>query len=786
MTLNKTKLNTLFNKLDYDDKILDKISKNTDIITRLENIVALNNNKVSEKITLNKNKSRINIDKLDDANFAGTKKSNQCTLILTEGDSAKSSAIAGLSVYDNARDIFGVFPLKGKLLNVRDESLKKISENKEIINILKILGLEFNKKYTDTSKLRYSNIMILTDQDVDGFHIKGLLINLFDKLFPDLLNVENFITCLATPIVKAIKGNNHIEFYSLSDYEEWKNNTNNSHTYTIKYYKGLGTSNRTESQEYFKVMNKILYYLDEKGKYEINKTFSKDKEWIEERKEWLKNYDINDTIKISKNIKVSYSDCINKEVKHFSNYDNIRSIPSMVDGFKPSQRKVLWSLIKKNLKEKDDIKVAQLSGYVSEVSEYHHGEVSLQGCIINMAQNFVGSNNINLLYPSGQFGSRIQGGDDHASARYIFTKLNSISKVLFNKNDNNLLKKQYEDNNEIEPQFYVPLLPMILINGAIGIGTGFSTKVLQYNPLDIIEQIKILFKSDNIKDVELPELIPYYKGYTGNIITNGTNKYLSYGTINKINDTFFEITELPIGTWINKYDELLKSYIDNKTIVSYIKNCSDITVNYQIECKEKINYDDMEALYTKFKLKTPLNATNMYLYNSENKLTLYNNVSDIIKEFCEVRLEYYNKRKEHLLNIYDNKIKKLQNMMRYILDALNKKIKIFGNKKAVIIKYLEDSDYLKIASDEKSKPSYDYLSSMSNFSFTEDEIDELQKKIDNIQNDIDILTEKTVVDLYKDDLKDFTKEYKTFLDENELKENFDNKQNKSKKSKSKK
>lgn len=786
MTLNKTKLNTLFNKLDYDDKILDKISKNTDIITRLENIVSLNNNKVNEKITLNKNKSRINIDKLDDANFAGTKKSNQCTLILTEGDSAKSSAIAGLSVYDNARDIFGVFPLKGKLLNVRDESLKKISENKEIINILKILGLEFNKKYTDTSKLRYSNIMILTDQDVDGFHIKGLLINLFDKLFPDLLNVENFITCLATPIVKAIKGNNHIEFYSLSDYEEWKNNTNNSHTYTIKYYKGLGTSNRTESQEYFKVMNKILYYLDEKGKYEINKTFSKDKEWIEERKEWLKNYDINDTIKISKNIKVSYSDCINKEVKHFSNYDNIRSIPSMVDGFKPSQRKVLWSLIKKNLKEKDDIKVAQLSGYVSEVSEYHHGEVSLQGCIINMAQNFVGSNNINLLYPSGQFGSRIQGGDDHASARYIFTKLNSISKVLFNKNDNNLLKKQYEDNNEIEPQFYVPLLPMILINGAIGIGTGFSTKVLQYNPIDIIEQIKILFKSDNIKDVELPELIPYYKGYTGNIITNGTNKYLSYGTINKINDKFFEITELPVGTWINKYDELLKSYIDNKTIVSYIKNCSDITINYQIECKEKINYDDMEALYTKFKLKTPLNATNMYLYNSENKLTLYNNVSDIIKEFCEVRLEYYNKRKEHLLNIYDNKIKKLQNMMRYILDALNKKIKIFGNKKAVIIKYLEDSDYLKIASDEKSKPSYDYLSSMSNFSFTEDEIDELQKKIDNIQNDIDILTEKTVVDLYKDDLKDFTKEYKTFLDENELKENFDNKQIKSKKSKSKK
>ena len=320
----------------------------------------------------------------------------------------------------------------------------------------------------------------------------------------------------------------------------------------------------------------------------------------------------------------------------------------MIDGFKPSQRKVLWSLIKKNLKDKDDIKVAQLSGYVSEVSEYHHGEVSLQGCIINMAQNFVGSNNINLLYPSGQFGSRIQGGDDHASARYIFTKLNSITKVLFNKNDNNLLKKQYEDNNEIEPQFYVPLLPMILINGAIGIGTGFSTKILQYNPLDIIEQIKILFKANNIKDVELPELIPYYKGYTSNIINNGTNKYFSYGTINKINDKFFEITELPIGTWINKYDDLLKSYIDNKTIISYIKNCSDITVNYQIECKDKINYDDMESLYVKFKLKTALNATNMYLYNSENKLTLYNNVSDIIKEFCEVRLEYYNKKK----NIY--------------------------------------------------------------------------------------------------------------------------------------
>jgi DNA topoisomerase-2 len=116
--------------------------------------------------------------------------------------------------------------------------------------------------------------------------------------------------------------------------------------------------------------------------------------------------------------------------------------------------------------------VAQLIGYIAEQAAYHHGEQSLAMTIVNLAQDYVGSNNLNLLMPNGQYGTRDQGGKDHASPRYIFTEPSPIARAVFHSSDDPLLNNLKEDNDTIEPEYYVPIIPLILINGAEGIGTG--------------------------------------------------------------------------------------------------------------------------------------------------------------------------------------------------------------------------------------------------------------------------------------------------------------------------
>lgn len=251
---------------------------------------------------------------------------------------------------------------------------------------------------------------------------------------------------------------------------------------------------------------------------------------------------------------ISYSDFINKELILFSMADNLRSIPSVVDGFKPGQRKVLFACCKRKLK--NEIKVAQLCGYVSEHAAYHHGEVSLAQTIVGLAQSYVGSNNIGVLSPLGQFGTRAQGGKDAASPRYIFTNMERITRVIFNPADDNVLTYLHDDGASIEPEWYVPALPMVLVNGSSGIGTGWSSDVPNYNPVDIVENLRRKMRGEDLEPMH-----PWFRGFRGTIEADGANKYKVTGKWNEISDGEFEVTELPIRVWTQDYKESLESWI---------------------------------------------------------------------------------------------------------------------------------------------------------------------------------------------------------------------------------
>lgn len=291
----------------------------------------------------------------------------------------------------------------------------------------------------------------------------------------------------------------------------------------------MGTSTSKEAKEYFMNMtrHRIKFrYEGQRDDDHIILAFSK--KHIEHRKEWLTNFmveskqrkeiGLSEKYLYTKDTRyVSYTDFINLELVLFSNADNVRSIPSLVDGFKPGQRKVLFTCFKRN--DKREVKVAQLAGSIAELSAYHHGEASLCMTIVNLAQNFVGSNNINLLEPRGQFGTRLSGGKDSASPRYIFTKMSPLTRLIFNPKDDMLLKYEYEDNQKIEPVWYIPIIPMLLVNGADGIGTGWATKIPNYNPRELVRNIRAMLDDD-----EPDKMNPWYKNFKGTIEDCGDNR----------------------------------------------------------------------------------------------------------------------------------------------------------------------------------------------------------------------------------------------------------------------
>ncbi len=436
---------------------------------------------LAREVRVKGNAKKVVIPKLEDANKAGSKDSEDCTLILTEGDSAKALAVAGLSVV--GRDYYGVFPLRGKPLNTREASHQAIMKNHELQSIMKIMGLDPSKSYEDVSSLRYGSIMIMSDQDYDGSHIKGLIMNLIGTTWPSLLKLPGFLKEFITPIVKVSKGSVTRNFYTVGEYELWKAQNNNGKGWKSKYYKGLGTSTSAEAKEYFRKIDEhtLAFDFDTGAEEGLDLAFNKKR--ADDRKAWISGHVEGSYVDHTKP-SLTYSEFIGKELILFSKYNVHRMIPNLVDGFQPSQRKILFSCLKRKLVS--DVKVAQLSGYVSEHAAYHHGEASLQGGIVQLAQDFCGSNNLNLLIPSGQFGTRLQGGKDSASARYIFTRLHRVTRKIFHPDDDAILNYLDDDGTRCEPETYYPVIPMILCNGGEGIGTGWSSSLPNFSPRDLV------------------------------------------------------------------------------------------------------------------------------------------------------------------------------------------------------------------------------------------------------------------------------------------------------------
>lgn len=765
-------------RYEPSEKFIEKVMK-TSLVERAMRLSDFKENIGLQKTSGKKSTTLTGIPKLDDANKAGTEESRKCTLILTEGDSAKALAVSGLSVV--GRDYFGVFPLKGKLMNVRNMEKKRVSTNEEIANLVKILGLKYSdKKKTKEEtyqELRYGRVMLFTDSDVDGSHIKGLVMNLFSYFWPELLEIPGFIISLATPIVKAKRNKEVHSFYTLTEFEQWKESTDNFRNWEVKYYKGLGTSTAEEAKEYFNnfEMKKIEYILsdlmedgnmnEEQHRRSIDRlelAFQKSRE--DDRKNWLKSYDRSEILEQTEK-KIRFYDFIDKDLKHFSNYDNQRSIPSICDGLKPSLRKILFACFKRNLKK--DIRVSQLAGYISENANYHHGEASLYEGIVGMAQDFVGSNNLEVLVPSGMYGTRCLGGEDHASPRYIFTRLRDYTSIIYNQYDSCLLEYcDDDDGNKVEPFYYVPILPMILVNGSIGIGTGFSTLVPPHDPLVIIRNLIHLMDGEEIEKMQ-----PWFRGFQGEVSYKGVNEngyelYMNRGKYEIVDDSTIRITELPIGKWTSKYKSWLETLMNdkdedgkpNKYVVTNIQDHStDRTVNILVKFKrgmvEEMNSRNEVDEVLKLQETKNCSYSNMHLYNSRGVIAKYDTAEDILKEFYVIRLAYYMRRKEYLLRVLRKELDIYESKIRFIREFISGEIQIIQKEDEEIQQQLEERGYPKFGDEEDTeKMNYNYLMFMRIQSLTKKKIEELERLHENKLAEYQRLESKTEKDLWKDDL----------------------------------
>jgi DNA topoisomerase-2 len=745
---NKTRLQAPTPKVVVDPKFIQTVCSKWGFMEKMNEI-----SRAREFISLKKTEKKRGfkrIEGLDSANKAGGKESAECTLILCEGLSAKTFGLKGLQKGwggKKGRDYFGVFPLRGKVMNARNASTSSISANKEITSVIQALNLKYKTDYTQEDNfntLSYGKVMIITDSDTDGLHIASLIINMFHVLFPSLLRRdEPFLYSMMTPVAKIFPtSDNPLTFYNDHEYQrELEKLTGKK--FRTKYYKGLGSSSDQEIKDTFgeKV---VSFQLDDKADQTLHMVFSKTT--ADDRKRWMENYDPNayETPGDIYNI----TDFVNNEHIRFSIDDCKRNIPNLCDGLKLSQRKILYTLFKRNLTYNGkSMKVAQLAGSVAELSNYHHGEQCLYDTIVKLAQEFVGSlNNITLLSRDGQFGSRSFLGRDAANGRYIHTKMEKWTRTLFPECDDDLLTYTLDDGLKVEPDNYYPIVPLILINGTrAAIGTGWSSNVPSHNPFEIIECIHKWL--DNKEGFKLPEITPYFNGFTGKIEKIGPNKYKCIGVLAEIeNDSkkkrskseTHRIDEIPIDLSLDKMKDFLEGLLEDKKLKSF-KNYS--TPN---KCQFEFTPSDIfKPTINNLNLSSDISLTNVVLFN-DGRIKKYDTLHEIFIEFCCKRYSLYERRKHKMIQSLEQTLCEEKTKHRFILDVMENRLIVFKKSETEVEEQLKKLKY--------NQEFYSMLYAIQVRSFTNDHILSLEKKIKDFEKQLKELKATTIDAMWKNEL----------------------------------
>lgn len=754
---------------------------------------------------------KIDLSKHIPAKWAKTKnkRNKDCILLTCEGDSAGQYGKTVRTMDDEKPNYIGVLIGRGKWINPQTSSLKRFYKNKLVRLLRHVLGIKGNK-IPKLEDLRYQHIYGLADADVDGEHINGLIYNVLNEIAPCLIKQNRFYI-YRTPLVKTWKKNKREEtmkfFYSEGLYEEWLNEHPEAKGWVRKYYKGLGTSDTAETQEneINPVQAKLIYDKDAKESLEI--AFGPSKDTRMKKREWILGFKPQEYLYNAK--KLDFSDFIDTQLVKYAIESNERAIPHFIDGMKPSHRKILFTVLKywgRNIDKEKLLKVSQLSPLVSTTVVYNHGEESLNKTIGTLANIYVGSSNMNMLYPSGMFGTRSGGAKDMAAPRYVSTRPELWVNKVFRPEDDLILTQIEEEPDDTkskkklcEPKCYYPIIPYALTSGVSGIATGWSSDVPPYNPIDVADAVIAYLEGD-----EVPMLIPWFRGFTGKVklYPNGKTKKvenikkaesiakekvrekrkddydseseseeseevptkknqetvpvcLSEGNFEILKDGRVKITELPATMKIDYYKTWLSKQLEDGVFQDVHDLFSSNKVNCIITGVEKPSLKSLNLVKS-------IKMSNM-VFLKDGKPTKYVRVEEYIADWAEERLEVYHIRKEKQLETYLSELNMLKLKLRFLQLVIDDKIPVKSlNEEAVLTKL------------EKYEIPVEIYRKTLLSSITKDRVKKFKEAVEKKQAEYDKLKKEKVKNIFIRELEEFIDYWDFYINSKEEQEYWKN------------
>lgn len=746
-------------------------------------------------------------EKLDDAEDAGQGKGEECTLLITEGQSAQTMARRLIPTLEGGKRKWGVLPIRGKIANPAKKTLSEFSGNEEWKTIKAALGLVIGTDYSTPearATLRYGRVMFFTDQDDDGLHIRALLLTIFVKLFRGLVTEDpkqTYAYALNTAVGMDIrKGKVIAKYYSNPEMEAAPVPKGAFR----KYIKGTGSTSPQETASYTRDELKIVaYYLDDQGVERLMLVMS---EKPEPRKAWIESEVIprmgtQGEFKIEGDLGVR--EFVDTQLSIFAATALERGIPSIPDMLKVSQRQSLHGMLRYPFPKDQTVVIDSLGGIIKTDVDYHHGIVSLLGTIINMCQGFVGSNNLPPFVNGGECGSRLLNGKDAASPRYAMAAVEKVTRAIYRVEDEPVLRMRLSDDRRsyLEPYEFRPVIPPC--NGAEGMAIGWSTNIPNLSPVKAVEWVKAW-----LAEVERPVMVPWYRGFTGPIrlMTSSytakgrlisrsewtpaseapPDSFESRGILRKVPSPrknvaqAWEITELPIGLSTTKAKDFLAAMAATKTTpkgkvpprISMVVDKSPNPDRVWFTFKETKDFTpDIDTRGNMDWLVRSHSLRNMVLLDTKGHPKRYESIDDILEEWCHHRYKVYETRRQWWLKRWTalklraaNKLKTIGLVtdgklnLRLPAEEVDLALAGYGVKKLKPI-----HDYTKPPPEEEPEASYDYVLSMQLRSMNAERIRELEKEISKYDELIEDYQSVDAGALWIRELDEFLEAYDQFL-----------------------
>ena len=670
----KTKLDKPTNiKFELPVDVLDKIKK-WSLLKMLEASLKLKS--VEDIFKESKGKIKhLGKVKGKDANWAGhVSKWKQCTLAALEGGSAAQYELELLNHDPNGRNTRGVLELRGKPVNVMKATARGFVSgidialrNVEIREIVQRLNVKPNMDYSiqkNFETLRYGKFLIMTDPDPDGYHIGALLLALFHMFFPTLLHRNNFVYSWFRPIIQVTRGTKMHRFYSRKEYTQWTLKTPNYKSWTPRYFKGLGSCTPEDIARDYVDHREVLMHYNSEAADKISMAFGK----TNNRREWINNWNPEEQGDIPAD-EMEIARFVDWYVREYAYETLLRNLPAF-DGLTRAKRKVIYTAFKVWGRESGGTTKMKIqpnfAGRVGEKTKYHQGD-SIPGVVIGLAQTYRGTNNLPLLRGFGAFGSINGGMKDASQPRYLEVTARKILALIFRPEDDKCLNFIEDEGESIEPKFYVPIIPMALVNGISAVGMGSSSTFANYHPLEVIDSyINYLVSREPFQELE-----PWYRDNSG--LTELVDKtFTSYGVVEKVTLNGCTITQLPIGVWHKTFEKKLDAWILEGKLKDYDCHCTATKTRYVLRGISDFT-DDLGNIRATtlddLNLITRLNLANMTIVNEHGLVVTYKTLVEFISAFYDFRIPYYVARKKIILEDIEANIQIYEHKRNY-LEAL--------------------------------------------------------------------------------------------------------------------